>query len=135
MGSKPVGHGRKPIRERLAGTKAAVRWRVPLLKGTPAKFLGYVEAAEEKAATDAAAKEYKIAEALRSDSCKARRMTGARYQIAVDGQPRSNRDDKTIAICGSRSAGYRLFRRRVPDGQMWPLYCWICLVRRPARPY
>jgi hypothetical protein len=25
-------------------------------------------------------------------------MTGARYQIAVDGQPRSNRDDKAIAI-------------------------------------
>jgi hypothetical protein len=25
-------------------------------------------------------------------------MTGARYQIAVDGRPRSNRDDKSIAI-------------------------------------
>jgi hypothetical protein len=25
-------------------------------------------------------------------------MTGARYQITVDGQPRSNRDDKAIAI-------------------------------------
>ena len=25
-------------------------------------------------------------------------MTGARYQIAVDGKPRSNRDDKAIAI-------------------------------------
>jgi hypothetical protein len=25
-------------------------------------------------------------------------MTGARYQIAVDGEPRSNRDTKTIAI-------------------------------------
>ena len=25
-------------------------------------------------------------------------MTGARYQIAVDGQPRSNRDDRAIAI-------------------------------------
>jgi len=24
--------------------------------------------------------------------------TGARYEITVDGQPRSNRDDKTIAI-------------------------------------
>jgi hypothetical protein len=28
---------------------------------------------------------------------------GARYQITVDGQPRSNRDDKTIAI---KSAEY-----------------------------
>jgi hypothetical protein len=25
-------------------------------------------------------------------------ITGARYEITVDGQPRSNRDDKTIAI-------------------------------------
>jgi hypothetical protein len=25
-------------------------------------------------------------------------ITGARYQIAVDGQPRTNRDDKAIAI-------------------------------------
>jgi hypothetical protein len=25
-------------------------------------------------------------------------ITGARYEIIVDGQPRSNRDDKTIAI-------------------------------------
>jgi hypothetical protein len=36
--------------DRLAGTKATVRWRISLLKGTPAKFLGYVEAADEKAA-------------------------------------------------------------------------------------
>jgi hypothetical protein len=25
-------------------------------------------------------------------------ITGARYEITVDGQPRSNRDDKTVAI-------------------------------------
>jgi hypothetical protein len=31
-------------------------------------------------------------------------MTGARYQIAVDGQPRSNRDTKPIAI---ESAEYK----------------------------
>jgi len=39
---------------------------------TPAKFLGYIEAPDEKAAVDAAAKEYKIAEALR-DRIVARR--------------------------------------------------------------
>jgi hypothetical protein len=57
---------KKPIRERLACTKTAVRWRISLLKGTPAKFLGYVEAPNEKAAIEAAAKEYKIAEALQA---------------------------------------------------------------------
>jgi hypothetical protein len=56
---------KKPIRERLAGTKAPVRWRITHLKGTPAKFLGYVEAPDEKSAIEAAVKEFKIAEALR----------------------------------------------------------------------
>jgi hypothetical protein len=31
---------KKPLRERLAGRNAAVRWRISLLKGTPAKLLG-----------------------------------------------------------------------------------------------
>jgi hypothetical protein len=31
----------------LAGSKARVRWRISLLKGTPAKFLGYIEAPDE----------------------------------------------------------------------------------------
>ena len=52
-------------RHGLAGTKATVRWRISLLKGTPAMFLGYIEAPDEKAAIEAATKEYKIAEALR----------------------------------------------------------------------
>jgi hypothetical protein len=56
----------------LAGTKAAVRWRISLLKGTPAKFLGYIEAPDEKSAIEAAAKEYKVADALR-DRLLARR--------------------------------------------------------------
>ena len=51
------------------------RFRVALLEGTPAMFvgyLGYVEAADEKAAIEAAAKEYKIADAVR-DRLVARR--------------------------------------------------------------
>jgi hypothetical protein len=36
-------------------------------------------------------------------------MTGARYQITVDGQPRSNRDDKAIAI---EAADIRMPRSR-----------------------
>ena len=43
-----------------------------------------------------AAKECKVAEALR-----------ARYQIAVDGQPRSNRDDKAIAIEAAEYLKYK----------------------------
>ena len=34
-------------------------------------------------------------------------MTGARYQIAVDGQPRSNRDDKAIAIESAEYLKYK----------------------------
>ena len=63
---------KKPIRERLACTKTAVRWRISLLKGTSAKFLGYIDAPDEQAAIEAAAKECKIAEALR-DRLVARR--------------------------------------------------------------
>ena len=34
-------------------------------------------------------------------------MTGACYQIAVDGQPRSNRDDKAIAIEAAEYLRYK----------------------------
>jgi hypothetical protein len=47
---------------------AFARWRISLLKGTPAQFLGYVEAPDEKAAIEAAAKENKIVQALRRGS-------------------------------------------------------------------
>ena len=51
------------------------RFHVALLEGEPAMFvgyLGYVEAADEKAAIEAAAREFKIADALR-DRIVARR--------------------------------------------------------------
>ena len=51
------------------------RFRVALLEGTPAMFvgyLGYVEAADERAAIEVAAREFKIADALR-DRIVARR--------------------------------------------------------------
>ena len=47
-------------------SKPFPRWRVSLVKGTPAQFLGYVYAANEKAALEAAAKEFKVAEVLRN---------------------------------------------------------------------
>jgi hypothetical protein len=34
-------------------------------------------------------------------------MTGARYQIAVDGQPRTYRDDKAIAIEAAEYLKYK----------------------------
>jgi hypothetical protein len=52
--------------------KPVPRWRISLLKGTPARFLGYLYAPDEQAAIEAVAKEYKIAEALR-DRIVARR--------------------------------------------------------------
>jgi hypothetical protein len=41
------------------------RWRATLIKGTPAKYTGYVEAADEKTAIEEAAKEFKVSETLR----------------------------------------------------------------------
>jgi hypothetical protein len=46
-------------RERL------VEWRVSLIKGTPARFVGYVHAPDAKAAEDIAAKEHRIPDTLR----------------------------------------------------------------------
>ncbi len=46
-------------RERL------IRWRVNLIKGTPAKFIDFVEAPDAKTAEDIAAEEHKISDTLR----------------------------------------------------------------------
>jgi hypothetical protein len=40
------------------------RWRITLLKATPAKFIGYVRAPDERSAIEMAAKDYKISDAL-----------------------------------------------------------------------
>jgi len=40
------------------------RWRMTLIKGTPAKYLGYVDAKDEAEAIREAAKEFKAPEAL-----------------------------------------------------------------------
>ena len=40
-------------------------------------------------------------------------MTGARYQIAVDGKPRSDRDDKAIAIEAAEYLKYQHPRAEV----------------------
>jgi hypothetical protein len=40
------------------------RWRITLLKATPAKFIGYVRAPDEKSAIATAAKDYDVSERL-----------------------------------------------------------------------
>jgi hypothetical protein len=41
------------------------RWRATLIKGTPAKFLGHVDASDEETARDQAAKEFNVSEVLK----------------------------------------------------------------------
>ena len=43
-----------------------IRWRVNLIKGTPAKFIDFVEAPDAKTAEDIAAKEHMISDTLRN---------------------------------------------------------------------
>ena len=40
-------------------------WRATLIKGTPAKYLGYVDAPDEETARKEAAKEFNVSEVLR----------------------------------------------------------------------
>ena len=42
------------------------RWRITLIKSTPARYLGSVDAPDEQSALDEAAKEFRIDEPLRS---------------------------------------------------------------------
>jgi hypothetical protein len=45
-------------------TAESRRWRITLLKATPAKFIGYVRAPDERSAIEMAAKGYEVSEAL-----------------------------------------------------------------------
>jgi len=45
--------------------KSLYRWRISLLAGTPAKFLGYVEARDLGAAIEVAVRKYRISGTLR----------------------------------------------------------------------
>ena len=40
-------------------------WRATLIKGTPAKYLGYVDAPDEETAREQAAKEFNVSDVLR----------------------------------------------------------------------
>jgi hypothetical protein len=53
------------------------RWRVSLIKGTPAKFIAFVEAPDAKTAEDIAAKEHSERVSGRNDRCQ-RKGLGAR---------------------------------------------------------
>ena len=41
------------------------RWRATLIKGTPAKFLGHVDAPDEETAREHAAREFNVSEVLK----------------------------------------------------------------------
>ena len=43
-----------------------IRWQISLIKGTPQKFLGSVDAPDERTALDLAAREFKVPDVLRS---------------------------------------------------------------------
>ena len=58
-------------------------------------------------------------------------MTGARYQIAVDDQPRSNRDDKAIAI---EAAEYLKYKHPHAEVTVHDLVPGTRSPSRPCRP-
>ena len=54
----------KATKREPSKTSASRRWRITLLKATPAKFIGYVRAPDAKSAIDMATKDYKISDRL-----------------------------------------------------------------------
>jgi hypothetical protein len=54
----------KATKREPSKTPASRRWRITLLKATPAKFIGYVRAPDSKAAIEMATKDYKISDRL-----------------------------------------------------------------------
>jgi hypothetical protein len=54
----------KTTKREASKTLLSRRWRITLLKSTPAKFIGYVRAPDAKSAIETAAKDYKISERL-----------------------------------------------------------------------
>ena len=54
----------KAIRREPSKAPASRRWRITLLKATPAKFIGYVRAPDAKSAIETAIADYKISDRL-----------------------------------------------------------------------
>jgi hypothetical protein len=54
----------KTTHRKPSKTPAARRWRITLLKATPAKFIDYVRAPDAKSAVKTAVKDYKISDRL-----------------------------------------------------------------------
>jgi hypothetical protein len=54
----------KAAKREPSKTPASRRWRITLLKATPAKFIGYVHAPDEKSAIAMAAEDYGISHRL-----------------------------------------------------------------------
>jgi len=64
----PASHAyiRGMVSRKKPSKPAAHRWRITLIKATPAKYLGSVDAPDEAAAIETAAREFKISDALRN---------------------------------------------------------------------
>jgi hypothetical protein len=54
----------KATRREPSKAPASRRWRITLLKATPAKFIGYVRAPDAKSAIEMAAKDYEVSDRL-----------------------------------------------------------------------
>jgi len=54
----------KTTRREPSKAPASRRWRIMLLKATPAKFVGYVRVPDEKSAVEMAAKDFGISDRL-----------------------------------------------------------------------
>ena len=48
------------VRKKSSSSAKEIRWRITRLKGTPAAFLGFVYAADEKTALDKAIAEFRV---------------------------------------------------------------------------
>ena len=55
---------RRATRRELSKAAASRRWRITLLKATPAKFIGYVRATDAKSAIETAVADHKISDKL-----------------------------------------------------------------------
>jgi hypothetical protein len=54
----------KTTKREPSKTPASRRWRITLLKATPARFIGYVRAPDAKSAIEMAVKDYDVSDAL-----------------------------------------------------------------------
>lgn len=65
MSEEANGHRGCAVAKKAKPRERVFRWRATLIKATPARYLGYVDAPDEETARKEAAKEFNVSEALR----------------------------------------------------------------------